>query len=85
MNGVFNMTKISLTAVAFAALIAAPLAAQVAVDADGNGSFSLEELQAAFPDLSAEAFAQIDTNEDGSADLVEVQAAKEAGILPAAG
>jgi opacity protein-like surface antigen len=55
MNGVFNMTKISLTAVAFAALIAAPLAAQVAVDADGNGSFSLEELQAAFPDLSAEA------------------------------
>lgn len=52
------MTKISLTAVALAALTASPLAAQAAsaVDADGNGTFSLAELQTAYPDLTAKDF-----------------------------
>jgi opacity protein-like surface antigen len=87
MNGVYNMTKISLTAAALAALTASPLAAQAAsaVDADGNGTFSLAELQTAYPDLTAKDFVEIDTNADGNADLAEVQAAQEAGILPTAG
>ncbi|WP_297339134.1 EF-hand domain-containing protein [Pseudophaeobacter sp.] len=81
------MTKISLTAVALAALTASPLAAQAAspVDADGNGTFSLAELQTAYPDLTAKDFVEIDTNADGNADLAEVQAAQEAGNLPTAG
>ncbi|WP_417701193.1 EF-hand domain-containing protein [Pseudophaeobacter sp.] len=81
------MTKISLAAVAVAALTASPLAAEsvAGVDADGNGTFSLEELQVAYPELTAEVFVQIDTNADGTADLDEVQAAQEAGLLPTAG
>ncbi|WP_264212620.1 EF-hand domain-containing protein [Leisingera thetidis] len=82
------MKKFTLTAVAFAALAASPLAAMESIteaDVDGNGTYSLEELQAAFPDLTAETFATIDANADGEADLAEVQAAEEAGLLAAAG
>ncbi|AHD01709.1 calcium-binding protein [Leisingera methylohalidivorans] len=81
------MKKFALTAAAFAALTAAPLAAMESIteaDADGNGTYSLEELQAAFPDLTAEIFATIDANADGEADLTEVKAAADAGLLAAA-
>ncbi|KIC10764.1 calcium-binding protein [Leisingera sp. ANG-M1] len=82
------MKKFALTAAALAVLAASPLAAMEAIteaDADGNGTYSLEELQAAFPDLTAETFATIDANADGEADLAEVQAAAEAGLLATAG
>ena len=82
------MKKFALTAAALTALAASPLAAMESIteaDADGNGTYSLEELQAAFPDLTAETFATIDANADGEADLAGVQAAAEAGLLAAAG
>ncbi|MEW2912761.1 EF-hand domain-containing protein [Leisingera sp. JC11] len=82
------MKKLALTAAAFAALAASPLAAMDSIteaDTDGNGTYSLEELQAAFPDLTEETFATIDANADGEADLAEVKAAEEAGLLAAAG
>ncbi|WP_435661261.1 EF-hand domain-containing protein [Leisingera caerulea] len=82
------MKKFALTAAAFAALAASPLAAMESIteaDTDGNGTYSLEELQAAYPDLTAETFATIDSNADGEADLAEVQAAEEAGLLAAQG
>ncbi|WP_027259963.1 MULTISPECIES: calcium-binding protein [Leisingera] len=82
------MKKFALTAAAFAVLTAAPLAAMESIteaDVDGNGTYSLEELQAAFPDLTAETFATIDANADGEADLAEVKAAADAGLLAAAG
>ncbi|WP_323781512.1 EF-hand domain-containing protein [Leisingera sp.] len=81
------MKKFALTALFRSALTAAPLAAMESIteaDADGNGSYSLEELQAAFPDLTAETFATIDANADGEADLAEVKAAADAGLLAAA-
>ena len=82
------MKKFALTAAAVAALTASPLAAMESIteaDTDGNGTYSLEELQAAYPDLTAETFATIDSNADGEADLAEVQAAEEAGLLAAEG
>ncbi|MCB4457458.1 EF-hand domain-containing protein [Leisingera sp. McT4-56] len=81
------MNKFALTA-AFAALAASPLAAMDTIteaDTDGNGTYSLEELQAVFPDLTEETFATIDADADGEADLTEVKAAEEAGLLAAAG
>ncbi|MBY6058075.1 EF-hand domain-containing protein [Leisingera daeponensis] len=82
------MKKFALTAAALTALAASPLAAMESIteaDTDGNGTYSLEELQAAFPDLTEETFATIDANADGEADLAEVKAAEEAGLLATAG
>lgn len=86
------MKTFALTAAALTALAAAPVAAQTLdtgvtvgigaeTDVDGNGTFSLEELQTAYPALSAETFAAIDANADGEADEEEVQAAVDAGVL----
>ncbi|MBY6140858.1 EF-hand domain-containing protein [Leisingera daeponensis] len=82
------MKKFALTAAALTALAASPLAAMESIteaDTDGNGTYSLEELQAAFPDLTEETFATIDANADGEADLAEVKAAEEADLLATAG
>lgn len=78
------MKTFALKSAALAALIASPLAAQALTaeqDVDGNGTYSMEELQAAFPELSAEAFSQIDVNADGEADMAELEAAQQAGLL----
>lgn len=50
-------------------------------DTDGNGSWSLVELQAVWTDLAEEAFAAIDLNVDGAVDAVELQAALDNGVI----
>lgn len=78
------MKTFALTAAALASLAAAPVLAEgfaAEVDVNGNGTLSLEELQVAYPDLTAETFGQIDVNADGEADVAEVTAAQEAGLL----
>jgi Ca2+-binding EF-hand superfamily protein len=62
------------TAVAFA---------QEVQDTDGNGTYSLEELQAVYPDLTEEGFGLIDANADGAVDADELAAAQAAGTLGA--
>ncbi|WP_417475075.1 EF-hand domain-containing protein [Leisingera sp.] len=90
------MKTFALTAAALTALAAAPVAALdlntgfsvgigAEADVDGNGTFSMEELQAAYPELDAETFAAIDANADGEADEEEVQAAVNAGVLAKSG
>lgn len=37
-----------------------------ALDTDASGSLSIEELQVAIPDLTAETFAMLDTDADGA-------------------
>ncbi len=58
-----------------------PVMAQEVADADGNGTYSLEELMVAYPSLTAEVYATIDSNTDGAVDATELQAAVDAGTL----
>jgi hypothetical protein len=52
-------------------------------DADGNGTWSLVELQAVWTDMTEEAFTGIDTNVDGAVDSTELQAALDNGVITA--
>ena len=69
------------TALALAALTS-PAFAQTVLDLDGDGSVSLEELQAAYPEMGEDRFAEIDTDEDGALSAEEIEAAVAAGLLP---
>lgn len=65
------------------ATVAVAANAQTVVsDTDGNGTYSIEELRAAYPDLTDEVFASVDANGDGQVDADELAAAQEAGVLP---
>lgn len=50
-------------------------------DTDGNGSWSLVELQAVWTDLTEDGFTAIDTNVDGAVDATELQAALDGGVI----
>lgn len=51
-------------------------------DTDGNGTWSLTELQAAYPTLDETGFASIDVNADGGVDGDELAKAMADGLLP---
>ena len=53
------------------------------VDANGDGMLTVDEVQAVFPDVTAEEFSAMDLNADGGLDDAEIQAAQEAGLMPA--
>ncbi|MGB7241583.1 MAG: hypothetical protein WBC93_05800 [Sulfitobacter sp.] len=66
------------------ALPAFAMAATVAdADANGDGLLSIDEVQVAFPDVTAEAFTAMDLNADGALDEAEITSAQEAGLMPA--
>lgn len=75
--------KSVVTALAVLGLTTAVAFAQEVQDTDGNGTYSLEELQAVYPDLTAEGFGLIDANGDGAVDADELAAAQAAGTLGA--
>lgn len=78
------MKLITKTAVASIVLLSATTAfAQLAADANGDGVLTIDEVQAAYPDITAESFSTMDLNADGALDEAEVQAAQEAGLMPA--
>ena len=52
-------------------------------DTDGNGSWSLVELQAVWTDLNEDTFKAIDTTADGNVDATELQAALDGGVIKA--
>ncbi len=56
------------------------IAAEVA-DADGNGTFSMEEVVATNPDVSEEAFVAMDTDKSGELSVEELDAATASGAL----
>ncbi|MGC3936713.1 hypothetical protein ACOTTU_02790 [Roseobacter sp. EG26] len=66
-----------------AALSASVAVAELAADANGDGVLTIDEVQAVFPDVTAEAFSTMDLNADGALDEAEVQSAQEAGLMPA--
>jgi hypothetical protein len=57
--------KTTLTAATLAALMTAPAFAQAEMDANADGMYSMDELMAAFPEITEETFATADTNGDG--------------------
>ena len=66
---------------AFVASMAVSAAQAAVVDADGDGSYSFDEMQAAYADLSEEVFAQIDSDGNGTVSPEELAAAVEAGVI----
>jgi EF hand len=78
MNRIAMILGATLLAVpAFAQDAAAP----VITDTDGNGTYSLEELQVTYVDLTAEGFAALDLNADGALDADELATAQAEGKL----
>lgn len=55
-----------------------------AIDANGDGVLTIDEVQALYPDVTADAFSAMDLNADGTLDAEEVSAAEEAGVMPTA-
>ena len=71
-----------MSAVAVIALTASAWA-QSDLDTNGDGMLTLDEVQAAYPEITAEDFSAMDTDSDGALSAEEVTAATEAGQLPA--
>ncbi len=67
------------------AILATAAMAQTALpevaDTDGNGTWSLVELQAVWTDMTDEGFGAVDTNADGTVDTAELQAALDNAVL----
>ena len=51
-------------------------------DTDGDGVFSMEELQAAIPDMTEGLFALVDADGDGVVSAEELASAEAAGTIP---
>jgi hypothetical protein len=76
------MTRLMIALGLVAGLTAVPALAQDApADADGNGTWSMQELQATYPNLSEEVFAAMDTSGDGQIDAAEYEAGLAANLL----
>ncbi len=78
------MNRMMMAVSATIGLAALPALAQttpMVTDTDANGTYSMEELQAAMPDLTPEVFASVDANADGAVDPTELVAAIEAGTI----
>jgi hypothetical protein len=84
------MTRVTLISASFGTLLGLASAQVMAQDlpaipdADGNGVWSLTELQANYPDLTEDAFKSIDANADGGVDVAELTAAVADGAVKAA-
>lgn len=53
-----------------------------AMDADGDGTYSLEELQIFYPTLDVATYARIDSNGDGAVSPSEFRRGQDEGLLP---
>lgn len=78
------MTLFNKSTIALIALLSASAAvAALSADANGDGVLTIDEVQAVYPDVTAETFTTMDLNADGALDESEVQSAQEAGLMPA--
>ncbi|MCW1956095.1 EF-hand domain-containing protein [uncultured Lentibacter sp.] len=78
------MKKTTLTLAVLATLLTPMLArADMLADLDTNadGAVTIDELQAVYPDMTAESFSAMDINDDGLLDADEITAAEEAGLI----
>ena len=76
------MKNLVLTLAAALALTTVQASAETMLaDIDGNGTYSMEEMTAAYAELTADTFAEIDTDADGEISEDELAAAIEAGVI----
>ncbi len=54
----------------------------VEIDTNGDGLMTVDEVQAVFPEITADTFAAVDTNNDGALDDAEMIAGQEQGLIP---
>jgi Ca2+-binding EF-hand superfamily protein len=76
-----NMTRKLLPALVIVTSAAAAFA-MTEIDTDGDSLISMEEMQAAYPELTEAQFAQADVDGDGALSEEELAGARAAGILP---
>lgn len=76
------MTKTTQAVSVLAVLLAGAAWAATTADANGDGVLTIDEVQAAMPDVSADTFNAMDINADGALDAAEVEAAQKAGLMP---
>ncbi|MEB8389203.1 EF-hand domain-containing protein [Rhodobacteraceae bacterium KMM 6894] len=76
------MTKFIAIVLGMSALATSAFATD-AMDSNADGMVTIEEVQAMYPDITAEQFSEADANADGSLDADEIQAAQDVEILPA--
>jgi hypothetical protein len=72
---------ILLAPLAFASAAFAQATLPDVADTDGNGTWSLAELQAVWTDLTEDGFKGIDANADGAVDQTELQTALDNGVI----
>lgn len=81
------MTKnLTLTLIAAATLSIPALAmgqGAPELDVNGDGVLTIDEVQAAYPEVTTDGFTTMDLNADGALDADEILAAQEAGLMPA--
>lgn len=65
------------------ALVVPAFAQDAAIDINGDGMYSLPELQAVMPEITEDKFAALDTSGDGLLDADEIAAGVASGVLPA--
>ena len=52
------------------------------LDVNGDGVLTIDEVQAAFPDVTTDGFTAMDLNADGALDESEISAAEDSGLMP---
>ena len=81
-----TMTKFTKYVVATAAAVALPAFAMgqgaAELDANGDGVLTIDEVQAVYPEITAESFSSMDLNADGALDDAEIVNAQKAGSVP---
>ncbi len=81
MNTFSKWTLIAAATVAFPAFAMGQGAGDI--DANGDGVLTIDEVQAVYPEITADSFTAMDLNADGALDGDEVASAQEAGMMPA--
>lgn len=81
MTKTLQFSAVALTALCLPAFAMGQSAAEL--DANGDGLLSVAEVQAVYPDVTADQFSAMDLNADGALEEAEVQAATDAGLMPA--
>ncbi|MFN0113273.1 MAG: EF-hand domain-containing protein [Paracoccaceae bacterium] len=77
-----NTSRTAALALAAALLSAGMAFAQTVVtDTDGNGTWSIEEMRATYPDLADGDFAALDVDGNAQIDADELQAGRESGLI----